>query len=358
MGTSPIGVPAGPCHASKVLGVIQTRSKHIAASLAFVFVSALMAMTASERVYWYWGFIGGSPGDVVLGTLEGALFYSVPMAAALWAMAKTPVRHIHQLVLAAAVFAFVVEGVLTAVIFEAGPIDPIFPAMFIGWHGLLAMVGFWYLTRRWLLERRRWLLLTASTVMGVVWGLWSTNSWLPENLNDIEPGMVKTLADPTSFAFYAAWVGAVFVVGHWLLGRLWQPEFNPGRLGTAALVVVLIGLHIIVVISVPWAPIKLAVLFGLVAWALIRSRRGADGPTVLQQLDGRVRWRDASLLAMMPIAAAATYGGIWAIGPPDGALTAIYLSLVFLQVAAGAGIFIWAVVRSFRARVPNSVTQQ
>ena len=333
---------------------IRTRLTHIGATLAFIFISAVLAMTASERVYWYWGFADGPPADVVLGTIEGALFYSVPMAAALWVMAKTPARQIHQLVLASAVFAFIVEGVLTAVIFEAGPLDPIFPAMFIGWHGILAMVGFWYLTRRWLLERRRWLLLTAATVMGVAWGLWTTNSWLPENLTDVEPDMVKTIADPASFALYAAWVGAVFILGHWLLGRAWQPKFNPGRLGTAALAVVLIGLHFIIVLAVPWAPIKLAAMLGIVGWALVRSRRRFEGPTILEQLDGGVRWRDAALIAVMPIAAAATYATAWTGDLSNGVIEIIFLTMVFLQVAAGASFFTWAVARSFRSRPPRN----
>lgn len=330
---------------------------HIATTLAFVFVSALVMMTASERVYWYWGFADGAPADIALGTIGGALFYSVPTAAALWAMAKTPARRIHQLVLASAVFAFIVEGVLTAVIFEAGPFDPTFPAMFIGWHGLLAMVGFWYLTRRWLLDRRRLLLGVAAAVAGVLWGLWSTVSWLPDNLGEIEPGMVKTVADPTAFAAYAAWVGAAFVIGHWVLGRVWKPKFNPGRVGTAVLAVVMVGLHVIVMLTVPWAPIKLGAMLGLIVWALIRSRRQPEGPTIFEQLDGRVRWREAAILLLMPVAASVTYAGAWAADLSDGAIESIYVVSVFLQIAAGAGIFIWAAIRSFRSRTKDALAQ-
>lgn len=325
----------------------------IATSLSFVFLSALIAVTASERVYWYWGFAGADPADVALGTLEVALLYSVPMAVALWAMARTPVRRLHQLVLASAIFAFVVEGVLTAEIFQAGPIDPIFPAMFVGWHGLLAMVGFWYLTRRWLIERRRRLLGTASVAMGVLWGLWATTSWLPGNLADAAPNETRIVADPTTFALYAAWVGAVFIAGHWLLGRVWRPQFNPGRVSTVALAAVMIGLHALVFIAVPWAPFKLAALLGFVAWALIRSRRGCEGPTILEQLDGRIRWREAVLLALMPATAAATYAAAWAAAVPDGVIEVVFAALVAVQVLAGAAAFVWASIKAFRAKEPD-----
>lgn len=325
----------------------------IATSLAFVFLSALIVVTASERVYWYWGFAGADPADVALGTIEAALFYSVPMAAALWVMAKTPVRRLHQLVLASAVFAFVVEGVLTAVIFEAGPIDPIFPAMFVGWHGLLAMVGFWYLTRKWLIERRRRLLGIGAIAMGMLWGLWATTSWLPGNLADAAPDEIRTVADPAVFALYAAWVGAVFIAGHWLLGRVWRPQFSPGRVGTVVLAAVMIGLHALVVIAVPWAPFKLAALLGVVAWALVRSRRGSEGPTILEQLDGHVRWRDAALLSLMPITAAGTYAAAWGAAVPDGVIEVVFLALVAVQVLAGAVAFVWASIEAFRAKEPD-----
>lgn len=337
---------------------LRVRSTQVAATLSFVFVSALLAMIASERVYWYWGFTDVSTADVVRGTLEITLFYSVPMAAALWAMAKTPARRLHQLVLAATVFAFVVEGVLTAVIYEGGPMNPTLPAMFIGWHGLLAMIGSWYLTRRWLLERRRLALGIAGTVVGVLWGLWSTNSWLPENLLDLEPGTSRSIADPTAFALYAAWVGALFIIGHWVLGRVWRPRFDPGRLGAASLAVALIGLHVFIMIAVWWAPIMLAAMIGFVAWALIRSRRGADGPTIFEQLDGAVRWRDAVILAMMPIAAAATYALAWTADLSHGTVELAFLAMVYLQVAAGAGFFLWAAFRSFRAKISGSLPQR
>ncbi|MDX2465985.1 MAG: hypothetical protein QNL12_01625, partial [Acidimicrobiia bacterium] len=153
--------------------------RHIASLFAFVFLSAVTMVIASERVYWY---VGGISAESVLGI---GLFYMVPAVAALWALGSGPSQRLHQLILGGAVFAFVVEGVLTPVIYEDGPL-PIMAALFVGWHGLFSFVGSWYLTRRWLLDRRRGIIVGAGAAMGVYWGLWSLIYRLPDASEDFE----------------------------------------------------------------------------------------------------------------------------------------------------------------------------
>ena len=62
------------------------------------------------------------------------------------------VRRLSALVLAAALFVFLVEGVLTPAIYEAGLFDPVIPALTIGWHGLLSVIFGWYCLRKWLIS--------------------------------------------------------------------------------------------------------------------------------------------------------------------------------------------------------------
>lgn len=319
------------------------RIKSRAATTAFVYLSALTMATASERVYWY---VGGLSLESILGI---AVFYMVPTLAALWALGSGPSRRLHQIVLGGAVFAFAVEGILTPVVYEDGPL-PIMAALFVGWHGLLSVVGFWYLTRRWLLERKRVLLVGGATLMGIYWGLWTMTFTLPGALDDLE-GTNSVMA-PGEFTRYSLAVGLAFVVAHWLLGYVWPEGFRPGKRGGTA-ITLLLGAYfsVAVLLFVPWAPIKLAALLGATMWLLRRSREATpDEPSIVESLQGRVALTDAALLMAMPIAASVTYGAVWSLGLGDSAVSALNVTMVVLQVLAGFLVFGWAARRALRSK--------
>lgn len=103
----------------------------LAGRLLFVILSTATMVFFSEKAYWY-------PQGYALGEL--ILFYAFPVYACFWAIAHFRVRRLPALILVAALYAFLVEGVITPVIYEAGLFDPIMPAYFIGWHGLLAVI--------------------------------------------------------------------------------------------------------------------------------------------------------------------------------------------------------------------------
>lgn len=317
------------------------RIKSRAATAAFVYLSALTMAVASERVYWY---LGGLSLESVLGI---AVFYMVPTLAALWALGSGPSKRLHQVVLGGAIFAFAVEGILTTVVYEDGPL-PIMAALFVGWHGLFSVVGFWYLTRRWLLERRRVLLTGAATLMGVYWGLWTMTFSLPGAFDDLEG--INSVMAPGEFLVYALVVGAAFAIAHWLLGYVWPKQFQPGRRGGTA-IVLLLGAYfaVAVLLVVPWAPLKLAALIGGTLWLLRRSREAtADEPSIIESLQGRVALRDAALLMAMPVAASAVYAGIWSLGLQESAVNALNVTLVVVQVLSGFVAFGWAARRARR----------
>ena len=56
-------------------------------------------------------------------------------------MAHSHAMNLHHVILGGAIFAFLVEGVMIPIIYADGPL-PVFAALFVGWHGLLAVVGF------------------------------------------------------------------------------------------------------------------------------------------------------------------------------------------------------------------------
>jgi len=315
---------------------------------AFVYLSALLMMVASERVYWYWS------GLTVDSVLLLAGLYSLAAAAGLWTLGHTGSSRLHQIILGGAVFAFVVEGVITPVIYEDGPL-PMMAAMFVGWHGMLGFVGFWFLARRWLLDRQWRRLATTAGAVGAVWGIWARTSAVGDELDmaAIAEGFDPTILSPLDFTAYAVGVGAVFVVGHWLIGYVWPDGWRPGRRSTQLIVLLAAAYMAVAVLpAVIWAPAKLAALLGLTLWLLRRSQTPEE-PAPFSALRGRVRLREAAVLLVMPVAAAATYWLVDGAGLEDGGLVAIYWTLVDGQIAGGAAAYWWAARRAVRRAIPT-----
>lgn len=319
-----------------------TAVKRSGAGLAFILLSALIMSTASERVYWY---LGGASFDAFLGI---AVFYAIPTLALLWAIGSGPSNGIHQLILGGAIFGFVVEGVITPVIYEDGPL-PLLAALFVGWHGLISVVSFWYFARKWLLERRRRALVTGSAVLGLYWGVWSIVYVLPDALAEFDE--VHPVMDPTEFGIYALIVGAVFATAHFLIGFVWPDGFRPGKWGRRGIVALLLGYASLAVLPVvPWAPVKFAVLVGGALWLLRRSRQAApDESTVFATLAGHVRLSDVALVMVAPVVAALAYAAVWSMELSDDAVQGIFAAFSGLQVLAGLVAFGWAARRSIRS---------
>ena len=312
---------------------------------AFVFVVAVIAAVGSERMFWFW-----STG--VLTHLEVGLFYGIAAAVALWAIERYSVSGWWSLWLATPLFALVVEGVITPVVYSGGPLVPIFPAWFALWHGVLAFGGLVIGVRHLLLSRRTAVLAWASTGLGVFWGLWSTTLWLPENLEDpelLEENGVLEILTPSSFTAYAVVFTAVLAIGHVALGWLWPTAFRPARATKrfwGALVVVGAAVW---TVAYPWAlPMFLA--YGwLQIWGLKRHERVAE-PSLFVQLSGPTPLRPVAALIAMPIAAVATYAAMWELDPSPSALRVVMWTTIAIQTIAGFAITGAALRRAGRRR--------
>jgi hypothetical protein len=339
----PIGHNAVGCHAA----AMTTRNRLCLAT--FVYLTAFIVVLASEKAYWYWSAF------TVDSMLALAGFYVLPTMAGLWALALAPAVRLHQVILAGAIFAFVVEGVLTPVVYIDGPL-PVMAAMFTGWHGLIAFVGFWYLVRRWLLARQLRYLASGSLLFGVIWGLWALSSAVVSPLEAEEVadlGFEPALLTPGGFLIYAGLVGTSLLLAHWLIGFVWPAQWAPGKNSTRVLFVVS-GLYMgfAVLPAVLWAPLKLAVLVGG-AWKLLRMKGGAageSGPTILAGLHGRVRFADTAVLLLMALAAAVVYGVVWPLRDSENVMGGVYWSLVTAQIVAGVVALTWAWRRAMRER--------
>ena len=325
------------------------RARRALTTLCFAYLTSIIVVMASERVYWYWaGFTTESV--LVLG-----LFYLIPTMAALWALALAPARRVHQVVLAGAVFAFVTEGVLTPIVYTDGPL-PVLAALFVGWHGLIAFFGFWYLTHTDVVGRRWKRLAWRSGLFGVYWELWALvigAGDLP-TADDLD-GIAPMVLDPDHFTAYVAAVVATLAIAHWLIGYVWPRGWRPGRASTVILFVIGGAYFSVAVLpAVFWAPLKLAVLMWG-TWKLMRrSPAPATTPTVLDRMAGRVRLRDTAPLAVLALSAATTYGAIWPLRSHTTLMVAGYWVLVGSQVVGGVAVFVWVWRRSHTTVAPKS----
>ena len=301
--------------------------------LFFVLLVTAVLVFFSEKMYWY-------PSGFVVGEL--LFFYGVPVFVCLWVVDAFRVQTAVQMILVASLFAFLTEGVLTPVIFEAGLLDPIMPAYFVGWHGLLSFMFGFYLVRKWLLAGNWPRLLAGSVGVGLLWGIWSPTYWLPENFDGFAIPGQWSVAD---FGLYAFVYTAMFVVAHAILGRgAWLGQFKPNRIEKWAVIGLM--LFFFAALSFPAAPfgvLKLGVLCTAVFLPLHLHKKQADPHSIFQTMAGQIQVRYLPMLFVMPGVATAVYATFAAIQPPVETLRLILELTPLLQAAIGGAAFLWAI---------------
>jgi hypothetical protein len=315
--------------------------------LGFVLLSSTVMVFFSEKVYWY------PQGYAVL---ELILVYAMPVYICLWAVQHFRVQRFSALILIAALFGFLVEGTLTPVLYEGGPLDPIMPAYFVGWHGLLGVVYGWYALRKWLVQGRTWRLMIGSGLMGILWGAWSLTYWLPENIAEWEhladvgeavSGHTRWTAP--EFALYALTFTGMLLLAHGLLGRGgWETTFQPGRWEIA---LILLGLGFFfttqVLFVVPLGILKLITLLGIIYLGLRANKKKARSGSLLDELAGPVKLPYLLTLLVMPLTATLVYAGGTMTPPAEDLLRALMEMMVFVQAMAGGIFFVWGLIKTW-----------
>ena len=321
----------------------------------FVVLTTAVVVFFSEKTYWY-------PQGYAIGEL--ILYYAFPVFACLWAIERFRVRTLPALILAAALFAFLVEGVLTPVIYEAGLLDPLMPAYFIGWHGLLSVVFGWYLLRKWLVRGQWGWLLAGGTLFGLFWGLWSVTYWLPESIVEFEQlaaegePVITGMWSMPEFGWHALTFTLMLIFAHWLLGRGgWQPTFQPGKAEKWLVALALIFFFSVMVLPTMLSAIfKLAAMLGVVFFALRANRRQEEGESLLAELTGPVKFSHALILLVMPLAATGVYALSALVQSSEEIIRVILEVTPLLQGFVGGGMFVWALVMTLRPRrMPEAV---
>ena len=309
--------------------------------LPFVFVSAVISVVASERMFWFW-----STGLRV--HLELALYYSFSIAVVFSAIARYRVDGWSALLLATPLYAYVTEGLITPILYTGGPFVPFFPAWFSFWHGIMAVGVLLFGVRSWVLRGRLKRLAWASVGLGLFWGTWLSTSRMPANANDQElideMGELVVLG-PAAFARYAALFTGVLIVAHWLLGFVWPASFEPGK-WSCRLAAGLIAIGLVSwTVAIPWALPMFVAYAGLQLLGLRRHRDNTTSADLFFQLHGRTPIKNLWPLVLMAPTAAGSYAALWAVNPSEFALQIVFYTVIAVQTVLGA----WLTIRSLIA---------
>lgn len=363
------------------------RLRPVAQRAAFALLTSVIVVTFSEKMYWY---VTGY--EVVVLWLA----YFLPVFAFLTVVDFFQVQRPAQLFLAAAVFGFLVEGMLAPVLYEGGPFGWFSIAYTpLAWHAPLSIIFGWFLLRRWLVNRQRGRLALGCLAVGLFWGVWSLAWWLPENAND--PALLAQGArlgqwPVWEFGLHAFVFTGLVALAHWLLGQGgWQRRFQPTWVELLLVGLLLAGFFSATVLPIygPWTTLKLGFVLAAALLPLWLARESlpagsylgslADGGelgsgegrekesrvtgVLAEERDGEgrekesrvtggaVRPVDALLILLMPAAAVAVYAVAAWLQPPEDLLYIITTWGPVLGTAyLGMGAFIIAIVLTLRLR--------
>ncbi|NOX30719.1 MAG: hypothetical protein GXP35_11845 [Actinobacteria bacterium] len=312
----------------------------------FLAITGAIISVSSERMFWYWS---SNPLDhwVI------ALYYGAVAAAVLWVIQRFRVNSLSSLLLVAPIFAYMVEGIITPILYTGGPFVPFFPAWFSFWHGFLGLVGLWYLLHLWLINGQTRRIAWASIAMGLFWGMWSITMLLPGNFDDPEliedhGGPLEILA-PMAFARYAVSFSLILAGMHWLWGRLVKPvDFEPSVWSKRLYVVAVVTILVVWSVAIPWAAPMFAAYVAIQIWVLRRHAQGATGPGLFEQLSGRVRGRHLLALVPLPATAAATYTLLWELDLSLGLIEAFMFTVIFAQSVIGLVVLVRHIRRTLK----------
>jgi hypothetical protein len=309
--------------------------------LIFLLLSTSVMVFFSEKTYWY------AQGYVIVDLV---FYYAFTVFVCFWAIDHFRVNRPSSIIMVAALYGFLVEGVLTPAMYEAGLLDPVMPAYFVGWHGLISVVFGWYSLRKWLVTGRWVKVLAGGVLFGLFWGVWSLTFWLPESIAELEqlaaqgehflPGIWSV----REFALHALTFALMLVMAHWLLGRgFWQRSFRPSKIEIG---LVLLGLAVhfgfTTLLTLPWAVFKLAAILGVVLLGLRWNRRREGDESLFAALTGTVKFSHSLALMVMPLMASLVYAFAMKIEPSQDILWFILEVIPISQVLIGGAIFLWA----------------
>lgn len=299
----------------------------------------------SEKMYWY---IQGYK------YLELFIFYIVGVFMLFAVISYFKITDFWPFVLASVIYPLYVEGLFTGII-TADTSLFIMLSYFIGWHSFLAVIIGFYFHRKWLKEHNTKLLTVSSALLGVFWGIWSIIYWTAKQKNDVELDDYYQVGQwsISEFAMFAGYISIIYIISHYLLGKLTITRFHPGRVEK-----VLMGFIVFLFLALQTltnGPLVIILVFHfLVVLSVLnvyRTRKIDDtsGETVLSKLTGSVQFKYTLIFLLMPALAILVYAFFYYNTPSDAFIDSyIYNGIVYTQMLYGFILYSTALIKTFR----------
>jgi hypothetical protein len=288
----------------------------------------------SERLFWSLWRPGDDIGIYVATWFLYAFLGYLLLATIRWFR----VCDLWALFLAGASFGWLVEGVYAMTMFGDASLP--FPLTIawtaLAWHAPISVVLGWYGLRRALRARTIWPGLGLSLLIGGFWGFWALG-WGFET-----PPIV---VDARVFFTHAMLATLALGASQVLIGWGDPAGFRPSGAGLALAVGVILAFFGFVTLpAIPWSPLVILPLLGLVFFALQRNRARKKGADALAEMAITVPPLRLIDLAGIPIAATAVYAGFNAFGslPPTHQIVCAVTTLAGFVLFPIAVFKLWA----------------
>ncbi len=327
-----------------------TKMQTVIKRWTFIILSTTIMVLFSEKMYWYvQGYVYG---ELIIVYMFGTYLF-------LWSLSYFRVNHFWGMFLASVLYPLYVEGIFTGII--TTDLTEMMLFYFIGWHSTLSVIIGWYFHHKWLVERRLRLLMITSIALGLVLGLWATTFWLPESIKDQELKIDGTFIlgqwSLLDYAVLLAYLGIIYVVSHYLLGKTWNGRFNPSRIDNLFVGAVLAVLFIVRAFSSGIFIVHLVVLFAVILIILyIYKRKNSTDNTVLLRLNGKVQLKDSLILFLIPTSSVFAYTVMMTFYPGDQFVREVLLEGIPVVQSLYGFIFL-AFAIYWILRQPSSATE-
>lgn len=303
-------------------------------TLSLVLGTGFILFAASERLFWSFWRSGDDAGTMAGGWLIYSLFAYLTIGTGRLFRASG----FSAFVMLGALFGWALEGVYAMTLYG----DPSMPFPFtvawtgLAWHATLSLGVGLVVLRRSLAAARFSPIFGLGLLIALFWGLWASG-W------NAETPPVK--AEPLAFFWQAALLMAGVAAAEMAITIGDARHFEPSRLGLAAAGgVVTLFFAAVTMPAIPWSPLVLLPLLGLVFWALRRARGISGRPDAVADLAQPIRVRNLLGLLPVPPAATAVYAGLSAVDSP----LPVHLIIAAVASLTGSAAF---VVALFRLRV-------
>lgn len=283
-----------------------------------------------------------SPKLLLLNLFEMSIFYLLAVAPAILVLSYTRVSSIWGLFLVGAIAGYCIEGLVVPVIYMELPISILWTAL--SWHPIIdVMIGLWVL-QIWLRKKSILFNFIACSVMGVVWGIWST--W-PIGFPSDATGEIVTFVPILEFTAFLFVTTTILFIGNILVSLNAHKPFEPKRLDYSIFAITSLCLFILMALQVSVLVLifVLAVMLFYLPLLCEKKKHDETKTTIIQSFETAPSFLNHLTIWMMPITASVTY---WLMSQQNWHVEAWVLSLPLMIL--GVALVIAAPIKMLRQR--------